>query len=694
MRYPFEKQKDLKDCGICSLLMIVRYYGGGVSKEYLREITDTNKFGVTAYNLINGAKKIGFDSYGVKGSIEDLNIDDAPIIAHVIYKKSIKHFIVIYKIDKKKKSLIIADPNNNHVTKLSFSEFNKITSGVFIILKPRKKILYIDKNTHIKSLIIDFIKNHINKIINILFLSFLLALVNIVLSFQFKIILEYVINYNTTYNLIILSLIFLGIILLKEVSNFKRNKVLNYINHIFDKLLFNDVYNHILSLPYLYYKNRTTGEIVARMNDLSNIRNFFSKFLVSVLIDLLFMISSLIVLFILNYKLSLIVIIMCILIALVTIFTSKITETKVLKTKEKMSDLNSYLTETISGIETVKNQNIGSYCKKKFFIKYCDYNNNSYGTNNTFITLDFIKNIVNSIGNLMILILGSYLVITKELDIATLIAYITLTNYIFNPLDSFIDLLISYKEAKVSFDRIRELYEVKEENDIRSKQLNQLFGNITSSNLTYSYNNKDLLLKDINLDIKSNDRVLIYGKSGSGKSTIAKILAGFLRVKNNTLFYDSKDINRYNKSIIKNNVCYIGNNELLFTDTIRNNIIFEKDIDDKKYDEMLSITLTDDFLSKNMAYDSFVLEENGFNLSGGQKQRIILARSLLRDANIYILDESLNQVDIDKERKILINIFEKYKDKTFIYISHRFNNADLFNKKYKIDDGVSFNESI
>ena len=119
MRYPFEKQRDLKDCGICSLLMIVRYYGGAVSKEYLRELTNTSKSGVTAYDLINGAKKIGFDIYGVRGNVNDLVMDDAPLIAHVVYKKNLKHFLVIYKIDKRKKLLLIADPNNNHISKMS-----------------------------------------------------------------------------------------------------------------------------------------------------------------------------------------------------------------------------------------------------------------------------------------------------------------------------------------------------------------------------------------------------------------------------------------------------------------------------------------------------------------------------------------------------------------------------------------------
>ena len=103
MKYPFEKQSDLKDCGVCCLLMITRYYGGGVSREYLRNITNTTKDGVSAYNLLDGAKKLGFDGFGVNCKLEDLSDNYLPCIAHVIVKKSYQHFVVIYNINKKSK---------------------------------------------------------------------------------------------------------------------------------------------------------------------------------------------------------------------------------------------------------------------------------------------------------------------------------------------------------------------------------------------------------------------------------------------------------------------------------------------------------------------------------------------------------------------------------------------------------------
>lgn len=690
MKYPFEKQKDLKDCGVNCLLMLIRYYGGGISKEYLREITNTTKSGVTAFNLIEGAKKIGFEAYGVKGDIEDLENQNCPCIAHVIYKKSFQHFIVIYKVDKLKKRLLIADPNNNHLNKISFEEFKNISTNIYIMLKPNKKIMYVDENSHLKKEILAYIKNNLNLFIKVLLISLLITFSQIFLSFEFKFLLEYVINYQSVHNLIFLSLIFFIFLIIKEISDFRRNRLVNILNHNLDKHLLPNVYNHILSLPYLYYKNRTTGEIISRMNDLTNVRDVFSKFIVSLLIDMLMMLGSILILLTLSFKLAFISILTILLIVILTILFNDILEEKISNLKETAAFTNSYLVETISGIETIKNQNITDYISNKFLLKYSKFNKNSLKLNNTLLALSFIKNILIGISNLLILTLGSYLIIKNSLSISTLIAYMTLSNYIFTPIDNFINLILSLKEAKISFSRIKDLYEVKEEkNEETSRILN---GKIQSNHLSFSYNGCDQFLKDINISIEPGEKILIHGRSGSGKSTFAKLLNGNLKLSNKKLFIDERDINRYKLADLRKNICYISNNEMLFTDTISNNILIDKK--DDEFDEIVKICMVDEFVeNKNLAYD-LLIEENGFNLSGGQKQRIALARSLLNNANIFILDEALNQVDVERERKILSNIFTKYKNKTFIYISHRFNNSDLFDKKYKIEDGVSYEETI
>ena len=140
-------QDGIKDCGICSLLSIIRYYGGDVSKEYLREITNTTKDGVSFYMLIEAAKNIGFDAIGMSGELDDINVNNLPCIAHFIVNKNYKHFVVIYNIDFKNNNITIMDPAKGKRI-ISFSEFNLSSSKNYIFLKPIKKLPII-KNKHI-----------------------------------------------------------------------------------------------------------------------------------------------------------------------------------------------------------------------------------------------------------------------------------------------------------------------------------------------------------------------------------------------------------------------------------------------------------------------------------------------------------------------------------------------------------------
>ena len=695
MKYPFEHQNDLKDCGVCCLKMLIRYYGGGVSNEYLRQLTNTTKEGVSAYDLIDGAIKVGFDSYGVRGNVLNLEDRHVPCIAHVVIKNSYQHFIVIYKIDKKKNMLTIADPNDNRIKKMSILDFNKISSNNFILLYPCKKIMLVDNNTALKEFLFKTISLFTPDIVNIIFLSFIVTVAQVFLSFEFKLFFNNVIQYNIISNLYVLTLIFILVILLKNFSNYYRNRLVNSINHKLDKSLFSHVYNHILSLPYLYYKNRTTGEIVARLNDLIDVRDVLNKFIVTITIDLFMFITCLLLLFFLNSQLTFIILFIIFLQFIILLAFNKPLEERVNKTKHYGSKLNSYLVETIGGIETIKFQNIVPYIYGKFNLNYSLFNNSSSKHNVLYVVFDLLKNLVSNLGYLSLLVVGSYLLVLGDLDIPSLITFITLSEYIFSPVESVMELILSIKNAKVAFNRIKELYEIQEEKkDDSSLKYQNVIGNIKTDKLVYSYNNRDLFLKNINLDIDCNDKVLIYGKSGSGKSTLAKIIAGALVIPNKYVYFNNIDINKYSVSSLRKDICYVSSKETLFIDTVYDNIVLDKEISQDDFYSNAKLCMVDEFIEeKSLAYNTLI-EEGGFNFSGGEKQRLILARALLKNSNIYILDEALNQVDVERERKILKNIFDKYPNKTFIYISHRFHNKDLFNKKYRIEDGISFDETV
>lgn len=690
MKYPFEMQTDLKDCGVCCLQMLTKYYGGGVSREYLRNLTNTTKEGVSAYSLIEGAKQLGFSAYGVKGQLNNLTNSNLPCIAHVVIKKSFQHFIVIYDIDWKKKKILIADPAKKEKTKISFTEFEKITTNQFILLKPYKKIQYVKKNTTLRDFIYLFISKYKYKFLNLIFTSLIITILNIICSFQLKSLMEYVINYQSIKNLFFISFLFIIIIISKEVFNYYRSTVINVLNHEMDKSLLLNVYHHILSLPYLYYKNRTTGEVIARMNDVVNVREVISKILLTLFLDFILALMVFITLIFINIKLSLVLLCVMLIMILIMFIFQRPLEVNIQKSKEEASSLNSFLVETIEGVETIKNQNIQPFIENNFLLKCSKYNKKSYFTNFLSILEQFFKDFINEIGTFLVMIIGSYLVVINELELAELITFLTLTSYLLEPIKNIIDLNLTWKEAKISLKRLSELYEIEIPKKLVDRKINtKLIGNININKLKYSYNGKDFLLNNINMTINSKDRVLIYGSSGSGKSTLAKVIAKQLNIPNKMVYIDGRDINYYGDDY-NQNVCYISQQETLFTTSVYQNIILDKQIN---YDDFLNVAklcMVDEFIEKDILTYDMLLEENGFNISGGQRQRIILARSLLKDADIYILDESLNQVDIEKERQIFQNLFLNYPDKTFIIISHRFHNQDLFNKKYCIEKGTSY----
>lgn len=171
------------------------------------------------------------------------------------------------------------------------------------------------------------------------------------------------------------------------------------------------------------------------------------------------------------------------------------------------------------------------------------------------------------------------------------------------------------------------------------------------------------------------------------------MLLRYIEVDYNHIKIDNIDINHYHLENIRTNITYVTSNEYLFTDTLKNNILLYKEYPEEKFKEVCKICFVDDIIENKMTgYDSLI-EENGFNLSTGEKQRIVLARSILRKSNIYIFDEALSGIDIERERKILKKIFEYLKDKTIIVISHRFNNKNCFSRVLKMEKGKIYEKS-
>ena len=321
-KYPFVKQEGVKDCGVACLSMIVQHYKGYVNYEHLIDMTKTNKNGTTALNIIEAAKSLGFKASGIKTSLNNKSFKDInlPCIAHVIINKTYKHYVVIYKIDHKNKNLLVADPSDK-IKRISFEKFEKIWSGVLILMYPFKAIPILDHKVSSFSLFINIISSFKKDIILLILMSLFITIFSIISSFYFKSLIDQITDINNGNYLNMIFIVFTCCYLLKILTNYFRNQVLIYTNQKIDIALATSTFKKIILFPYHYYRNRTTGEIVSRINDINIIRETVSRIIVTVFIDMLLTIISLIVLFVINFNLALIAVLIFIInIVLIMIF--------------------------------------------------------------------------------------------------------------------------------------------------------------------------------------------------------------------------------------------------------------------------------------------------------------------------------------------------------------------------------------
>ena len=677
------KQNGYKDCGPSCLLSIIKYYGGDISKEELSLILNTDKNGTTAYNLIHGAKSLGFDGYGIKYSFEEIvsNNIEFPIIAHTLID-NLYHYIVIYKVDVNKKILFAMNPSVGNI-KIKFDYFRTIYLGNSIVLYPIKKIPTIENSKSIYKYLIEYIFNNKSKLIIFYILSLLVILLSIITSYYLKLIIDNILPKYLLSNLLFVSYIILDIYFVKSLLSFIRNKYLIDIIYNVGIKINNSTIRHIFNLPYQFFKNKSTGEIISRVVDIKNFKEIISNLIVNLSIDASLIIMSMISLLIINYKLFLIVLIFTLLYLLTTIFYSKSISEDINDFQIKNSDYNKSLTESIEGYETNKNINmINSVCKI-LEIKYIIYSKKYVKYQNTINRQTYFKDIIMDICYLVVIFYGTILISNNIISLGTFMLFNSLISYFIEPIKNILDLFPNYSYLKNIYTRINDLILIKSPSNTESDY--KIKGDIVFKNVNYSYNSIDKVINNINLKIKYGSKFLIYGKSGIGKSTIIKILLKYNKEYEGSIFINNYNLLDIDESIISASFTYVSQLSYINNNTLKNNIIYDRNISDKDYENVINICHVNKLRDSKKLRDNFMIEDNGFNISGGERQKVILARALLKKSNYIILDEALSEVEFIEEKEILKKIIHYYKDKTIIYISHKSEIIDLFNDKYCLE---------
>lgn len=669
------KQRDIRDCGVCCLASIIKYYNGYIPIEKIRLDAHTNIDGTSAYHIITAANKYGFDGSGINTSYCELykNKSLLPVIAYVTLKNGITHYVVIYEIYKN--TLKIMDPAKGYI-KVTKEYFESIWNGITIVLKPRSKILVLPKTKSILSLFTNIFRKEKRVLKKIILQSVIITIISIVLSYNNKIFF-YILEFNS---LKLLTYIGFTIILLstfKVIMQHKRNKLEIYLSKNIDSYTLIPFLNHIFKLPLNVINSRSNGEIITRVRELNNIKDLIIDIFISVILDLSLALVSLCLLLTINKYLFFILCLIILLYVLVSIIYAPFLHKRINNNIELETEFNSNLVEYISSIDSIKNLNLINYFSQKLEISAVKYLKDMYKLNKFNNVEISIENFIYEIGTIIITTIGFAIIFYNHLTLTDLITFNSLMLYFTDPIKNMANLIPKYNLIKVSFNKISEFNSLKEENtDNKSKILS---GNIEFKNITYSYNDYDYILNNLSFSIEENNHVFISGISGSGKSTLCKLLIRSDDNYKGDILIGGVNIKDYSLNTIRSNITYVSQNERLFTGTIRDNIILNLEEDTKKLQEVINICEIEEIINKKSLRLDTMLLDNASNLSGGERQRIILARALLQDKNIIILDEALNELEEEKEIKIINNIKSKYINKTIIYISHR-NHYNLFNR--------------
>ena len=688
IRFKCILQNDETDCGPACLAAIFGKYGLKVSIAKIRDIAGTDRQGTSAYGLVKVIEHYGFQQKVVKADKESLTSKlPIPAIAHVVIDDSLLHYVVITKV--KGDTVVVSDPAKG-IVKYKKEDFLKIWTKILILIAPTNNS---QKGNKKQSTLISFFRLLISQkwlLLRIFILSMILTSIGIITSFYYQVLMDDIVPSSSLEMLNYVSIITLCLFFVQIGLNFLRGFLIVKLEQNIDIPIMLGYYNHALILPMKFYSMRDTGEIISRFNDASSIRDIVSEASLTIMMDTIMAVVGAVVLFNSNRLLFLISVVMLFLYGIIVFVYNK----PIKKINRKIMEMNSKVTsqfvETINGIETIKAFNQEDNEKEKTDKLYKKFLKKVFNGGVLSLSQQTITMFVAVVGELVILWVGVAYVIKGELTLGELITFNALLGYFIEPIKNLINLQPSIQTAVVAADRLGEILDITPEYNYEHEQLNDKikFDKISISNLDFRYGTRELVLKDINLEINHGEKIAFVGESGSGKTTLAKLLVRLYEQEKGNIKLDSVDIRDFPISQIRNNFSYISQNAFLFSGTIKENLLFgNSDASDNDILRVCKICELEEYINSLPLKYNTRIEENGKNLSGGQKQRLAIARALLKNPKILIMDEATSNLDYITEKTIENTINKFSKNMTTIIIAHRLSTIKDCDKIFVFKDG-------
>jgi ABC-type bacteriocin transporter len=686
----YRAQVDTRDCGVAALAMIFGYYGSYFSLATLREKAKTTNDGTTALGLVKVAEGLNFETRAFKAdmSLFDLEEVSYPFIAHILKDGKLLHYYVVTGQDKH--TIHIADPDPQvKMTKISRERFEQEWTGITIFLAPSPAY---KPSQEKKNGLLDFIPLLIKQkglITNIVLATLLVTLINIVGSYYLQSIIDtYVPDHmKTTLGMISIGLIIVYI--LQQFLSYAQEYLLLVLGQRLSIDVILSYIKHVFQLPMSFFATRRTGEIVSRFTDANRIIDALASTILSIFLDVSIVSIIAIVLFSQNSSLFFLTLLGIPVYALIIFLFMKPFEKMNHETMEANSLLSSSIIEDINGIETIKSLTSEKQRYQKIDKEFVTYLKKSFAYGRSESLQKVLKAAARLILNVLILWLGATLVMDQKISLGQLITYNTLLVYFTNPLENIINLQTKLQSARVANERLNEVYLVKSEFEEKKliKDLSHFQADIDFRGVSYKYGYGANVLSEIDLHIPAGSKTSFVGVSGSGKTTLAKMMVHFYAPNQGDICLGGVNLNQLDKQALRQYINYLPQQPYVFNGTILENLLLGAREGTTQEDILRAVELAEirsDIERMPLNYQT-ELSADGAGISGGQRQRIALARALLTDAPVLILDEATSSLDILTEKRIIDNLMAL--DKTIIFIAHRLTIAERSEQVVVLDQG-------
>lgn len=687
------KQRDITDCGAACLASVAAHYKLEMPVAKIRQMASTDQKGTNILGLIEAATKMGFSAKGVRGDFEELKDVPMPVIAHVIVKKVLHHFVVLYKVTDK--TVEYMDPGDGQIHKVNPDEFKEMWTGVLVLLMPNDEFKAISEKVSTWSRFWYLVRPHRAVMIQSLVGAIIYTILGLSTSIYVQKIIDHVFIGRNTNLLNLLSLVMIGLLLMQVVIGIYKTLFIIKVGQRIDARLILGYYKHLLTLPQRFFDTMRVGEIISRINDAVKIRAFINDVSIGFLVNIFIVLFSFALMFTFYWKLALVMLLVIPLYTIIYWITNRLNKKIERRLMEESAELESQLVESITSAGTIKRFGAEDHANIKTEVRFIALLRTVYqsGLNNIFSSTS--SEVVSRLFTIILLWVGAGYVLQNEITPGELMSFYALTGYLTGPVSSLIGMNKTIQNALIAADRLFEIMDLEVESSADTFPIKkENVGDIIFKNVKFRYGSRANVFDDLTITFPKGKISGVVGESGSGKSTLVSLLQNLYTLQSGNIYIGEYDIKFIANASLRQIVSVVPQRIDLFAGNVLENIA----LGDYQPDMQKVVSICNklgmmDFVENLPNGFGTYLGENGASLSGGQKQRIAIARALYRDPEILILDEATASLDPGSEQFVQQTIrMLATEGKTIIFITHRLAAVQEFDRLYVMDKGKLIEE--